>query len=143
MKQLYYNIIFPYISYAILAWGSAYKTYINKVQTKQNHSVRLLFFARTFGEQTDSALPLLNLLDVLTVNNIYKFQTLKFTHLWHKGLLPKLFQDFFQYAGIVHGYTTRSASKKNLYISKVRTNSGKQTITYTATVLWDNIPLSP
>ena len=73
MKQLYYSIIFPYISYAILAWGSAYKTHINKVQTKQNHSIRLIFFARTFGEQTDSALPLLNLLDVLTVNNIYKF----------------------------------------------------------------------
>jgi len=65
-------------------------------------SIRLIFFARTFGEQTDSALPLLNLLDVLTVNNISKFQTLKYTHLWHKGLLPKLFQDFFQYAGNVH-----------------------------------------
>ena len=93
MKQLYYSIIFPYISYAILAWGSAYKTHINKVQTKQNHSIRLIFFARTFGEQTDSALPLLNLLDVLTVNNIYKFQTLIFTHHCHKGILPKLVQD--------------------------------------------------
>lgn len=94
MKQLYYSIIFPYISYAILAWGSAYKTHMNKVQTKQNHSIRLIFFARTVGEQTDGALPLLNLLDVLTVNNIYKFQALKFTHLWHKGLLPNLFQDW-------------------------------------------------
>jgi len=141
MKQLYYSIIFSYISYAILAWGSAYKTHINKVQTKQNHSIRLIFFARTFGEPTDSALPLLNLLDVLTVNNIYKFQTLKFTHLWHKGLLPKLFQDFFQYAGNVHGYNTRYAPRKNLYMSKVRTNSGKQSISYTATVLWDNIPI--
>jgi len=62
-------------------------------------------------------------------------------YLWHKGLLPKLFQDFFQYAGNVHGYNTRYASRKNLYISKVRTNSGKQSITYTATVLWDNIPI--
>lgn len=61
MKQLYYSIIFPYISYAILPWGSAYKTHINKVQTKQNHSIRLIFFARTFAEQTDRALPLLNL----------------------------------------------------------------------------------
>ena len=114
---------------------------INKVQTKQNHSIRLIFFARTFDEQTDGALPLLNLLDVPTVNNIYKFQALKFTHLWHKGLLPSLFQDFFQYAGNVHEYDTRYASRKNLYISKVRTNSGKQTITYTAAVLWDNLPI--
>jgi len=57
--------------------------------------------------------------------------------------LPNLFQDFFQYDGNLHGYNTRYASKKNLYISKVRTNSGKQTITYTATVLWDNILIPP
>ena len=116
MKQLYYSIIFPYILYAILAWESAYKTHVNKVQTKQNHSIRLIFFERTFAEQTDGALPSLNLLDVLTVNNIYKFQALKLTHLWHKGLLPNLFQDFFQYAGNVHGYNTRYASRKKLYI---------------------------
>ena len=51
MKQLYYSITFPYISYAILAWGSAYKTHINKVQTKQNHSIRLIFFARTLANK--------------------------------------------------------------------------------------------
>lgn len=114
MKQLYYSIIFPYISYAILAWRCAYKTHINKVLTKQNHSTRLIFFARTFGEKTDGALPLLNLLHVLTVNNIYKFQALKFTHLWQKGLLLNLFQDFLQYAGNVHGYNTSYASRINL-----------------------------
>jgi len=65
---------------------------------KQNHSIRLIFFVRTFAKQTDGTLPLLNLLDVLTVNNPYKFQALKFTDLWHKGLLP----IFFQYAGNVH-----------------------------------------
>ena len=59
MRQLYYSIIYPYISYAILAWGSAYKSYIKKIQTKQNHAVRLIFFARTFGKQTESALSLL------------------------------------------------------------------------------------
>ena len=26
MKQIYYSLIYPYISYGILAWGSAYKT---------------------------------------------------------------------------------------------------------------------
>ena len=81
MRQLYYSIIYPYISYAILAWGSAYKSHIKKLQTKQNHATRLIFFARTLGKSTESALPLLNLLDVLTVNNIYRLHILKFTHL--------------------------------------------------------------
>ena len=139
MKQLYYSIIFPYISYAILARGNAYKTHIDKVQTKQNHSIRLIFFAQTFGYQTDSALPLLNLLDVLTVNNVYRLHVLKFTYLWYKNLLPSVFQNFFHYARNIHSYNTRYASRENLYKSNVRTNSGKQTIAYMATVLWDSI----
>lgn len=46
----------------MLAWGSAYKTHIDKIQTKQNHSARLIFFDVTCGGHTESALPQLNLL---------------------------------------------------------------------------------
>ena len=67
MKQIYYTLMYPYISYAILAWGSAYKTHIDRIQTKQNHSARIIFFATAYGEPTERALPQLNLLDVLTV----------------------------------------------------------------------------
>ena len=38
-----------------------------------------MFFATTSEPDTESALPFLNLLDVLTVNNVYRL------HLWHKG----------------------------------------------------------
>ena len=65
----------------------------------------------------------------------------RFTHLWHKGLLPVLFQSYFQYASSIHGYNTRYASKQNLYKPKERTNSGKQTVAFTVSVLWDNIPV--
>ena len=71
LRQLYYSIIYPYISYAILAWGSAYKSHVKKIQTKQNHAIRRIVFACTLGELTESALPLLNLPDVLTVNNVH------------------------------------------------------------------------
>ena len=128
MKQIYYSLIYPYISYAILVWGSAYKTRIDKIQTKQNHSATLIFFATTYGEHTENALPLLNLLDVLKVHNVYRFQILEFTYLWHKGLLPKLFSNYLQYASNVYKYSTRYASKQNLCVKKVRTNTGKQTI---------------
>ena len=141
MKQIYYSLIYPYISYAILAWGSAYKTHINKIQIKQNHSARLIFFATDHGEHTESALSLLNLLDVLTIHNVYRFHILKFTYLWHKGLLPKPFSNYLQYASNVHKYNTRYASKQNLYLKKVRTNMGKQAIGYAARVIWDEIPL--
>ena len=91
---------------------------------QQYTAIRVIFFARTLGKSTESALPLLNLLDVLTVNNIYRLHILKFTHLWHKGLFPVLFQSYFQYASSIHGYNTRYASKQNVYKPKERTNSG-------------------
>ena len=84
------------------------------MQTKQNHSAKLIFFAIAYGEHTASALSLLNLLDVLTVHNVYRYQILKFMYLWHKGLLPKLFSNYFQYASNVHKYNTRYALKQNL-----------------------------
>ena len=87
--------IYPYLSYAIIAWGSAYKTHLKRLQSKQNTVLRLMFFATTSGPYTESALPFLNLLDVLTVNNVYRLHALKFTHLWHKGHLPSLFDNLF------------------------------------------------
>ena len=73
------------------------------------------------GKDTESALPLLNLLDMLTVDNIYSLHVLKFAHLWHKGLLPDVFRNTFQHASEVHSYNnnnTRYATQK-IYISHV------------------------
>ena len=51
MKQIYYSLIYPYISYAILEWGSAYKTHIGKIQgTKHTpilETTKTLFTVRT------------------------------------------------------------------------------------------------
>ena len=32
LKQIHYNLIYPYLSYAVIAWGSAYKTHLQKLQ---------------------------------------------------------------------------------------------------------------
>ena len=104
LKQIYYNLIYPCISYSILASGSVYKTHIKKIQIKQNHTVRSIFFARTFGRERESASakPLLNLLDLLTVDNISRLEVLKFSHSWHNGLLPEVFDNTFQHARNTH-----------------------------------------
>ena len=47
MKQIYCSLIYPYIFYAILSMGCAHKTHIDKIQTKQNLSARLIFLATT------------------------------------------------------------------------------------------------
>ena len=77
LKQLYHPLIYPiYINYAIVSWRSSSTSNLKKIQVKQNHIVRLIFFATLYGKHTERALPLLNLLDLLSVENIFPFQLL-------------------------------------------------------------------
>ena len=108
------------------------------IQTK--YSPKINVFATTSGPYTESALSFLNLLDVLTVNNVYRLHALKFTHLWHKGHLPSLFDNLFQYASTRNTHNTRYASKQNFCKPRPRTNTGKQMFSYQAIDLWRDIP---
>ena len=44
MKQLYYSLIYPYLTYANTSWGSACKTNLNRIRTKQNKCFCSIFF---------------------------------------------------------------------------------------------------
>ena len=60
----------------------------------------------TLHKQTDSTLHLPNILHILTVNNVYRHNALKFLHLWHKrlpkGIIPKSFSICKEYSWIQH-----------------------------------------
>ena len=77
---------------------------------------------------------------MLTVANVYRLRALKFVHAWHKGVLPELFNHFFQYASNVHNYNSRYAAKQNLHKFRVNTNIGKQMISFMAIDLWQELP---
>ena len=51
------------------------------------------------------------------------------------------FQSHFHYAGSIHGYNTRYASQQNLCKPQVCNDSGKQTVVYLGSSLYDKIPL--
>lgn len=66
---------------------------------KQNKTViRTVFVVTTHGKDTESAFPLMNLLDILSVTSIFKLQALKFAHRWHGKALPNISDNYFQCA---------------------------------------------
>ena len=81
----------------------------------------------------------MNLLDILTVENIFTLQLLKFSHQWHKKQLPSIIDEHFHYASDVHSYHTRYAAKGNFYKARFRTNAGKKTSAL-AVDCWCHLP---
>jgi hypothetical protein len=64
IKQLYYTLIYPYLTYGVMSWGNAYiKSSLTKVSTIQNKCLRSMFFA----ESRESATPYY-LMEVLKVD---------------------------------------------------------------------------
>ena len=125
---------FPGTSLILQRERTFFLSHLKRLQSKQNTVLRLMFFATSSGPYTESAHPFLNLLDVLTVNNVYRLHALKFTHLWHKGHLPSLFDNLFQYASCRHTHNTRYASKQNFC------NPENKMFSYQAIDLWRDIP---
>ena len=92
-------------------------TIIKKVQTKQNTVIMTIFSATTHGKDTESAFPLINVLNIPSVTSIFKFQALKFAHRWHSKALPNSFYNYFQYASDIHSYMIRDMLIIKIFIS--------------------------
>ncbi len=85
-----------------------------------------MFFSKVQGKNIESAAPLLNLLNFLSIDNVFKLHALQFAHLWYTGQLPSNFDNWFQFATNVHSYNTRYAHNQNFYKPLVKTNTGKK-----------------
>ena len=92
-----------------------------------------MFFANLYGPDTDSALPLLNLLDLLTVKNIYKLNLLNFTHYIYSASI------FAMQVKSIH-IIRDMLPKAIFYKPRFRTNIGKQTKSPMATEMWQQLP---
>ena len=138
LRQLYYNLIYPYLTYANISWGNTYKTRLTKVITKQNKAVRSIFYANS----RESTEPLYILLQILKFIDILKLKVASLTYkiINKSSDISKPFQNYFTLASSTHQYSTRFASKQNITRPKVRTNYGVHTFKFISSQIWENIP---
>ena len=110
LKQLYYTLIYPYLNYGLMSWGSTYKTRLTKVCTKQNKCIRSIFFAHG----RESAGPYYNLLEILKLENVYRLKMslfiLKIKN--NKSNIPAVISDILTPASEVHFHNTRYAANQ-------------------------------
>ena len=72
----YYGMMYPYISYSIVVWGSTYKSHLQPLILQQKRIVRMIADAG-FRDHCD---PLLKRLGLLSVMDVFKFQLLVYMY---------------------------------------------------------------
>ena len=135
LKQLYYNLIYPYLTYGVMSWGSAYTTNLTKIRTKQNKCIRSIFFAN----HMESATTYYKLLGILNFDNIVKFKIATFAKKLSSdsSKFPYIFHDYLIPISDIHSYNTRLSARGNFYRPKVRTTYGQSTIKFIISKLWN------
>ena len=151
MKNVYYSLIYSHIIYAIEAWGSAFKTELDKILILQKRAMILMTFNDThptvYGPLVSSD-PIFAKLETLKVTDIYKYQVSKFIFKCINKLAPVNFQNWFVINHERHSYNTRSNINindgnkiKNLFIPSARTaNYGMKQLKVNGPRIWNELP---
>ena len=141
LKQLYYTLIYPYLTYGLMSWGTAYQTKLNKIKVSQNNCIRCIFFAN----KRESPTPYFTLLEILKLENIFKLKIGALVHkiqYQKKDTPPALYNlHVVQPASAVHNYNTTFATNQNLCRLFSRTNYGLARFSVVASQTWEATPM--
>ena len=88
---LYYTLIYPYLSYCNIIWGSTHVTSLNRIFLLQKRAVRAILNSN-YRAHTTPLFSQLKLLDIFKINSFY---LAKFMFLYHNHLLPSPFSTLF------------------------------------------------
>ena len=138
LKMIYYALVYPYLLYGVMSWGSASETVLNIVRSVQNRVVKVMRFI-PFGSYDMK--PVYEEMDILKIDNIYKLEVGKFMYKFDNDLLPDNFNEYFQYVRNVHTYSTRMSTNKCMYIKISNTKFSKKMLKVKGTEIWNSIPL--
>jgi hypothetical protein len=131
LKQLYYSFLYPYLIYCLIIWGSAGDTITWPIFRLQKRAVRLINNVK----RRHSSQPTFRKLKILRFPDLYKFSVMIFMHQYKNGLLPAIFDTFYQKNSSFHTYPTRNANK--LRAPKIKSRIATTFIRNSGVTLWN------
>ena len=136
LKSLYYAIIYPYLSYGILAWGYASRTLTDRILLLQKKALRIICNTDYLAHTE----PLFLSNNILKFNEIYSLQLGIFMFLLNNNKLPHIFDTMFQRNQHFHNYPTRQSG--SYHLPKTRTLFANHIFTFAGPKLWNSLPPS-
>jgi len=134
LTKLYYSLVYPYLYYGNIVWGSTYETNLRRINVLQKRIIRII----TKSDFRAHTAPLFQNYNLLNLKNIHLFQIGQFMFSFQNNLLPKCFNNLFHKNSDVHNYNTRQ--KDNYRTIKTRTNIKQFTISCEGAKVWNSIP---
>ena len=126
LKNLYYTLIYPYLYYCLLIWGSSYQQHLNSLWLLQKRAIRIINL-KPFRHPTSQ---LFFQSKILKLPDIY---LLKLGLYMYENKENPIFIRY-------HDHQTRSHTL--LYPVFSRLTSTQQSVFYSGPVRWNNIPLT-
>ena len=134
LKSLYYAIVYPYLTYGILAWGNANKTLMERILLLQKKALRII--CNTDYRAHTSCL--FSSSKILKINEIYSLQLGVFMFLLNNHELPCIFDSMFLKNQHFHSYPTRQSG--SFHLPRTRTLFANHIFTFTGPKLWNAMP---
>jgi hypothetical protein len=133
LLMLYHTMIYPYLTYCNLVWGSASASLLTKLVSLQNRAVRLI----TRSSFRSSCNPLYARLHLLKLCDITKFQTAQFMYKMKSHLLPLSCMRHVTVIDQVRPYHTRQLYYFTMY--GFRTVIRESSINIRGPKLWNSL----
>ena len=103
LTKLYYAIIYPFLIYGLLAWGSTYPTTLKSIVILQKKAVRII----TSSKHDAHTSVLFRQLPILKLSDLVSMHTALFMFDFYNNTISSSFSNFFTSIRKVHNYNTR------------------------------------
>ena len=134
LLTLYFALVYPYLQYGTIVWGSTYKPTLSRLVVLQKRIIRVI----TKSCFDAPSAPLFYEHNFLHLSYIYKLQIGLFMFSFKNKLLLVGFHGLFLFSSQLHTYNTRNAM--NYRSQFFRTNFRKFTIAYQGPNVWNTLP---
>ena len=134
LLMLYYTMVYPYLNYCNLIWGSANCSTLHKLGCLQNRAIRLI----TDSKSRVSCGPLFVQLRLLKLSDINTFQTAQFMYKFKYHHLPI---SCMRYVTVAVGHRFHETRKVFYFnMESFRTVIRERSISIRGPRVWDSLP---
>ena len=114
--NIYRSLVAPYLSYGLIVWGQACKSYLDKLLKLQKRALHFIYFS----DRNQHAIPLFSNAGNLPLQfSYYELTANLMCDIRHRNA-PRNIRDLFQDISNIHPYNTRSSALHNFYTQNSR-----------------------